>query len=93
MGFTIRELKEPLQQQREGHHKFAYLTMENNRFTCFAHAFFIFVHFAFVLVLATMQNDLFCKCVDKVNNQNVSFSVFFFCCFFQDSYIYRQVES
>ena len=39
---------------------------ENNLFARFARAFFIFLHFADVLVLSTTLNDLFCHWVDDV---------------------------
>ena len=35
------------------HHTFAYLTIKSNTFASFARVFFIFVHFAAVLVLST----------------------------------------
>ena len=41
--------------------------MKTNSYACFAHAFFIFVHFANVLVLSKTQNDLFCSCVDDMS--------------------------
>ena len=34
-------------------HKFAYLTTKNNSFARFARAFFIFLHFAHILVVST----------------------------------------
>ena len=71
-----RELKQP--QQRQEHHKFAYLTMKNGSFACFARAFFIFVHLADVLVLSTTWNDLFCSCVDNVSTWRQMFSFFIF---------------
>ena len=40
---------------------------KNNTFARFARAFFIFWHFADVLVLSTTWNDLFCSCVDDVS--------------------------
>ena len=40
--------------------------MKNNGFARFARAFFIFVHFADVLVPSTAWNDFFCSCVDDV---------------------------
>ena len=52
------------QQER---HKFAYLTVKNNRFARFARAFFIFGHSADVLVLSTTWNNLFCSCEDDVS--------------------------
>ena len=41
--------------------------MINNSFARFARAFFIFWHFADVLVLSTTWNNLFCSCVDEVS--------------------------
>ena len=52
---------------RLGSHKFAYLTMKNGSFALFARAFFIFAHFADVLVLSTTLNDLFRGYVDDVS--------------------------
>ena len=63
----IRELKQPRRRRRQKRHKFAYLTMKNNSFARFARAYFIFEHFADVLVLSTTWNDLFCSCVDDVS--------------------------
>jgi len=48
-----RELKQPRRRQQQKAHKFAYLTMKNSIFARFARAFFIFWHFADVLVLST----------------------------------------
>ena len=62
-----REVKEPWQRRQQKPHKFAYLTMKNSIFACFARAFFIFWHFEDVLVLYTTWNDLFCSCVDDVS--------------------------
>ena len=63
----IRELKQPRRRRQQERHKFAYLTTKNNSFARFARAFFIFVHFAHVLVLSTTWNDLFRSCVDDVS--------------------------
>ena len=49
----IREFEQQLQRRHKEHHKFAYLTMKNNSFARFAHAIFISVHFADVIVLST----------------------------------------
>ena len=62
-----RELKQPRRRQQQERHKFAYLTMKNSIFARFARAYFIFWHFADVLVLSTTWNDLFCSCVDDVS--------------------------
>ena len=40
---------------------------KNNTFARFVRAFFIFWHFADVLVLSTTWKDLFCSCVDDVS--------------------------
>ena len=64
LKFTIKHPRRRRQQER---HKFPYITMENNNFTRFARAFFIFKHFADVLVLSTTWNDLFCSCLDDVS--------------------------
>ena len=44
---------QPRRRRQEERHKFAYLKVKNNRFARFARAFFIFGHFADVLVLST----------------------------------------
>ena len=62
-----RELKQPRQRRHQERHKFAYLTIKNNSFARFACAFFIFSHFADILVLSTTWNDLFCSCVDDLS--------------------------
>ena len=62
-----RELKQPRRRLQLERHKFAYVTMKNNSFARFARAFFVFSHFADVLVLSTMVNDLFCSCLDDVS--------------------------
>ena len=62
-----RELKQPRQRRQQEGHKFAYLTIKNNSFARFARAFFIFSHFADVLVRSTTWNDLFCSCVDDLS--------------------------
>ena len=41
--------------------------MKNNSFARYARAYFIFVHFADVLVLSTTWNDLLCSCVDELS--------------------------
>jgi len=41
--------------------------MKNSIFARFARAYFIFWHFADVLVLSTTWNDPFCSCVDDVS--------------------------
>ena len=41
--------------------------MNNSSFARFARAFFIFGHFAVVLVLCTTWKDLFCGCMDNVS--------------------------
>ena len=41
--------------------------MKNSLFARFARAFFIFWHFADVLVLPTTWNNLFCSCMDYVS--------------------------
>ena len=66
-GNVIGELEHPRRQRQQELHKFAYLTMKNKSFARFAPAFFIFVHFADVLVLSTTRNDLFSSCVDEVS--------------------------
>lgn len=60
----MRELKKPRRQRQQERHSFAYLTMKNKSFARFVRAISIFVHFAGVLVLSTMWNDLFWSCVD-----------------------------
>ena len=62
-----RELKQSRRRRQQKPHKFAYLTMKNSIFARFARAFFIFWHFADVLVLSTTWNDVFCSCVDDVS--------------------------
>lgn len=42
------------------------VTMKNNSFAWFTRAFFIFKHFADVLVVSTTWNGLFCSCVEDV---------------------------
>ena len=64
---NIREFMQPRRRRQQERHKFAYLTMKNNRFACFACAVFILVHFADVLVLFTTWNDPFSRCVDDVS--------------------------
>ena len=64
---TRRELKQPRRRRQQERHKFAYLTKKNNSFARFARAFFIFLHFADVLVLSMTWNDMFCSCVDDVS--------------------------
>ena len=54
------------QRRHKERHKFAYLTMKNNSFACFAQAIFISVHFADAIVLSTKWNDLFWSCGDAV---------------------------
>ena len=63
----IRELKQPRQRRQQQRHLFAYFTMKNNSFACFARAFFIFGHLADILDLSTTWNHLFCNCVDDVS--------------------------
>ena len=63
----IRELKQPRRRRQQKPHKFAYLTMKNSIFARFARAFFIFWHFADVLVLSTTWNDLFCSYMGDVS--------------------------
>ena len=65
LKLPIRSL--PQRRRQQERHKIAYLTMKNNLFTRFARAFFIFLHFADVLVLSTTSNDLFCHWVDDVS--------------------------
>ena len=48
---------------------------ENSSFARFARAFFIFVHFAVVLVILMPWNDLFCSCVDDVSTWRQTFNV------------------
>ena len=76
----IRELKQP-----QKPHKFAYLTMKNSIFARFARAFFIFWHFADVLVLSTTWNDMFYSCVDDVSIWWQMFNFILLCskCWFQ----------
>ena len=62
-----RKLKQPRWRWQQERHKFTYLIMKNNTFARFARAFFIFGHFADVLVLSTTWNDVFCSCVDDVS--------------------------
>ena len=64
---VIREFTQPRQQWQQERHKFAYLTVKNNRFARFARAFFIFGHSADVLVLSTTWNYLFCSCEDDLS--------------------------
>jgi len=82
---NIRELKQPRRRRQQKPHKFAYLTMKNSIFACFARAFFIFWHFADVLVLSTTWNDLFCSCVDDVSIWWHMFNFILLCpkCWFQ----------
>ena len=54
------------QRRHKERHKFAYLTMKNNSFACFAQAIFISVHFADAIVLSTKWNDLSWSCGDAV---------------------------
>ena len=41
----IREFTQPRRRRQQERHKFAYLTVKNNRFARFARAVFIFGHF------------------------------------------------
>ena len=72
-----REFTQPRRRRQQERHKFAYLTMKNNRFARFARAFFIFGHSADVLVLSTTWNDLFCSCEDDVSTRWQMFNFFF----------------
>ena len=67
LKLPIREFTQPRRHRQQECHKFAYLTVKNNRFARFARAFFIFGHSADVLVLSTTRNDLFCSCEDDVS--------------------------
>jgi len=51
--YEYRVLKQPRQRQQQKPHTLAYLTTKNSISVCFAHAFFILVHFEDVLVLST----------------------------------------
>ena len=64
----IMELKQPRQQLQQCA-KFTYLTMKYNSVAFFARAFFIFVHFADVLVLSMTWNDhlFWWSCVDNMS--------------------------
>ena len=53
LSLISREFTQPRRQRRQERHKFAYLTVKNNRFSRFARAFFIFGHSADDLVLST----------------------------------------
>ena len=64
---NIRELKQPRRRRQQKPHKFAYLTVKNSIFARFARAYFIFWHFADVLVLSTTWNDLFCSYMGDVS--------------------------
>ena len=57
----LGSLKQPRRrrQQELERHKFAYLTMKNSSFACFARAVFIFGHLADVLVLSTKKPAFF----------------------------------
>ena len=72
-----RELTQPQRRRHKERHKFAYLTMKNISFARFAHALFIFWHFAYVLVLSTKWNDQFCSCVIDVSIWWQMFNFFF----------------
>ena len=74
-----RKLKQPRRQRQQKPHKFAYLTMKNSIFARFARAFFMFWHFADVLVLSTTWNELFCSCVDDVTMWWQMFNFVFLC--------------
>jgi len=50
---------------------------KNSRFARFARAFFIFLHFADVLVLSTTWKDLLCSCVDDVSIWSQMFNFVF----------------
>ena len=50
----ISDLTQPRRRLQQERHKFAYFTMKNIGFARFARAFFIFGHFADVLVLSTI---------------------------------------
>ena len=67
LSADIREFTQPRRQRQQERHKFAYLTVKNNRFARFARAFFSFGHSADVLVLSTTWNDLFCSCEEDVS--------------------------
>lgn len=49
----IMELMQPRRPQQQERHKVEDVTMKNNSFACFTRAFFIFKHFAGVLVVST----------------------------------------
>ena len=53
--------------RKQGRHKFAYLKIKNSSLARFTRAFYIFGHFADVLVLSATSNDLFCSGVDEVS--------------------------
>lgn len=63
-----RALKKPRRRRRQERHKFTNLTMKNSCFLRFVRAIFIFVHFAFVLILSTTRNHLLRRCVDLTTN-------------------------
>ena len=54
-----KKLKQPRRRRQQKPHKFAYLTMINSIFARFARAYFIFWHFADVLVLPRREMTCF----------------------------------
>ena len=64
-------------QRQQERHKFAYLTSEWKPVYTFARAFFIFLHFAVVLVLSTTWNDQFGRCVDDESTWRQIFTLVF----------------
>ena len=72
-----REFTQPRRRRQQERHKFAYLTVKNNRFARFARAVFTFGHSADVLVLSTTWNDLFCSCEDDVSTRWQMFNFVF----------------
>lgn len=50
---NIMELKQPRRPRQQERHKVEDVTMKNNSFACFTRAFFIFKHFADLLVVST----------------------------------------
>ena len=63
----LSSLTQPRRRPQQERHKYTYLSTKNNRFSPFASEFFLFLHFADILVLSTTWNDLFRSCVDYVS--------------------------
>ena len=79
-GFSCRRrrgclsslLTQPRRRRQQERHKFTYLSTKNNSFSRSAREFFLFLHFADILVLSTTSYGQFGSCVAYVMT-NVQF--------------------